>query len=410
MREMRERARGKKEKKSSFFFFFFFTLKTTTKQDQLTLLLPAPLEAHHAATLRLRFSYPLPDALEGLYRSTWTEEKEEEQGAKSSSSSSTSSSSSVLRAAAVTQFEANSARTAFPCFDEPALRAPFAVSIVADEGLAVVSNMPEASVEVEEEKSSKEEEAARDSRRRRERQKKKNKKASTNAPPFPPPSSSSPRPRRMRHVFEPTPAMPSYLIAVVVGPLGEFFFFFERVEVEVEFEVARRKIQNSLSCSFFSLSLFPSPVAVPGGHLLPPPAGAALPLPPPRTMPPLAGDGNEEGQNLSLPPSEDAFDAAAAAAGLSPWRKPLTASSSSSPSHSSKLLWRPLTLYARPAAAPLLGLAARAARGALAAHERALGTAYALPHLQVIAVPDFSANAMENWGEWIYFFLGVGRS
>jgi len=46
------------------------------------------------------------------------------------------------------------------CFDEPALRAPFAVSIVADEGLAVVSNMPEASVEVEEEKSSKEEEAA----------------------------------------------------------------------------------------------------------------------------------------------------------------------------------------------------------------------------------------------------------
>ena len=101
-------------------------------------------------------------------------------------------------------------------------------------------------------------------------------------------------------------------------------------------------------------------------------------------MPP-GGDGGR----LSSPPSKAAFDAAAAAAGLAPWNS----RSSSSPSEK-----RPLTLYARPAAAPLLRLAARAARGALAAHERSLGTRYALPHLQIIAVPDFSANAMENWG------------
>ena len=121
---------------------------------------------------------------------------------------------------------------------------------------------------------------------------------------------------------------------------------------------------------------------------------STLPLPPARTMPPpLPGGGN--GNDLASPPSEAAFDAAAAAAGLSPWK------GASSPSRSSTTTTkRPLTLYARPAAAPLLRLAARAARGALAAHERSLGIRYALPHLQIIAVPDFSANAMENWGEF----------
>ena len=198
------------------------------RQDQLTLLLPTPLEAHHAATLRLRFSYELPDALEGMYRSTWTEEGEEEgagepareaagdgaNGGGGSSSSSSPRRPSVLRAAAVTQFEANSARTAFPSFDEPALRAPFTLSLEADEGLAAISNMPEASVEeVGEEEISERSEA-----RKRDRRKKK--KKAQNAPPFPPPS-SLPRPRRLRHVFEPTPAMPTYLVAVVVGPLGE---------------------------------------------------------------------------------------------------------------------------------------------------------------------------------------------
>lgn len=106
-----------------------------------------------------------------------------------------------------------------------------------------------------------------------------------------------------------------------------------------------------------------------------------------------------------LAPSEEAFDAAAAAAGLSPWRSASPPHASHSSSSSSPK--RPLMLYARPAAAPLLRLAARAARGALAAHERALGTSYALPHLQVIAVPDFSANAMENWGEIFSLFFVV---
>jgi puromycin-sensitive aminopeptidase len=45
----------------------------------------------------------------------------------------------------VTQFETTGARAAFPCFDEPALKAPFTASLVVPRraGLAALANMPE---------------------------------------------------------------------------------------------------------------------------------------------------------------------------------------------------------------------------------------------------------------------------
>ncbi|MBI4495128.1 MAG: M1 family metallopeptidase [Chloroflexi bacterium] len=72
-----------------------------------------------AATLRLRFSGRLRDELRGLYRVQVGEQRY-----------------------AFTQCEATEARRIFPCFDEPAFKARFSLSVQAPGDLAVVSNEP----------------------------------------------------------------------------------------------------------------------------------------------------------------------------------------------------------------------------------------------------------------------------
>jgi len=42
---------------------------------------------------------------------------------------------------AATQFQATYARKAFPCFDEPQLKATFQVNMTVDDGLMALSNM-----------------------------------------------------------------------------------------------------------------------------------------------------------------------------------------------------------------------------------------------------------------------------
>ena len=75
--------------------------------------------------LHLAFRGVLNDKLKGFYRSTFVDTEGEQQ---------------VI---ATTQFEATDARRAFPCWDEPELKAVFAVTLVVDEGLAALSNARE---------------------------------------------------------------------------------------------------------------------------------------------------------------------------------------------------------------------------------------------------------------------------
>ena len=73
-----------------------------------------------AWTLELKFNGILNDKLAGFYRSTYTDADGTQQ---------------VI---ATTQMEAVDARRAFPCWDEPEMKAVFSVTLVVDEGLMAV--------------------------------------------------------------------------------------------------------------------------------------------------------------------------------------------------------------------------------------------------------------------------------
>ena len=75
--------------------------------------------------LFLDFRGRLSDQLEGFYRSTYKDDAGQ------------------THVIATTQFESTDARRAFPCWDEPDLKAVFGVTLVAPEGMLAISNGPE---------------------------------------------------------------------------------------------------------------------------------------------------------------------------------------------------------------------------------------------------------------------------
>ena len=89
--------------------------------ERARLLFPAPVEPGEWR-LRLSFTGVLNDRLHGFYRSTYKD------------------AAGVSHTIAATQFESTDARRGFPCWDEPAFKAVFGVTLVVPDGLVAVSN------------------------------------------------------------------------------------------------------------------------------------------------------------------------------------------------------------------------------------------------------------------------------
>ena len=94
--------------------------------ERARLMFPAPI-APGEWRVRLAFTGILNDRLHGFYRSTYKD------------------AAGASHSIAATQFESTDARRGFPCWDEPAFKAVFGVTLVVPEGLAAVSNTAVAS-------------------------------------------------------------------------------------------------------------------------------------------------------------------------------------------------------------------------------------------------------------------------
>ncbi|XP_061837794.1 endoplasmic reticulum aminopeptidase 1b isoform X4 [Nerophis lumbriciformis] len=92
--------------------------------QQLALVSDEVLTKGKDYEVELEFSAELSDSYHGFYRSSYR------------------TSSGEVRMLASTQFEATFARTAFPCFDEPAFKANFTISVIREPRHIAISNMP----------------------------------------------------------------------------------------------------------------------------------------------------------------------------------------------------------------------------------------------------------------------------
>ena len=100
------------------------TIRLDPETERVHLLLSGTAEPGEW-TLHLGFGGKLSDQLQGFYRSTYSDDE------------------GRTHTIATTQFESTDARRAFPCWDEPDLKAVFGVTLVTADGLLAISNGPE---------------------------------------------------------------------------------------------------------------------------------------------------------------------------------------------------------------------------------------------------------------------------
>jgi puromycin-sensitive aminopeptidase len=99
------------------------TVELDDQLERATLRFPKP-NATGSHVLTITFRGTLNDQLRGFYRSTFTAPD------------------GAVHTIATTQFESTDARRAFPCFDEPAFKATYTVTLLVPPGLSAYSNSP----------------------------------------------------------------------------------------------------------------------------------------------------------------------------------------------------------------------------------------------------------------------------
>ncbi|NWT17755.1 AMPN Aminopeptidase, partial [Vireo altiloquus] len=95
-----------------------------TPTQYLVVQLSSPLQQGQRYRLSSSFTGELADDLAGFYRSEYTDKSGNKQ------------------VVATTQMQAADARKAFPCFDEPAMKANFTVTLIHPSNYTAISNMP----------------------------------------------------------------------------------------------------------------------------------------------------------------------------------------------------------------------------------------------------------------------------
>ncbi|XP_021076862.1 leucyl-cystinyl aminopeptidase isoform X2 [Mus pahari] len=95
--------------------------------EQIAVVAPEPLLTGHNYTLKIEYSANISNSYYGFYGITYTDKSNEK------------------KYFAATQFEPLAARSAFPCFDEPAFKATFIIKITRNEHHTALSNMPKKS-------------------------------------------------------------------------------------------------------------------------------------------------------------------------------------------------------------------------------------------------------------------------
>ncbi|XP_011635269.1 puromycin-sensitive aminopeptidase [Pogonomyrmex barbatus] len=99
-------------------------IELSASEETATLMFSEALPSGKSGYLNIEFVGEINDKMKGFYRSKYTGEN------------------GTIEHAAVTQFEPTDARRCFPCWDEPALKATFDITLKVPIGLTALSNMP----------------------------------------------------------------------------------------------------------------------------------------------------------------------------------------------------------------------------------------------------------------------------